>query len=57
MPLIKNTGTCREDDIRRRAFEIYLERSSKGESGDEKQDWLRAEQEIDLQAQLYRQFP
>lgn len=57
MPLIKNTGTCREDDIRKRAFEIYIERSSKGESGDEKQDWIKAEQEIDLQAQLYRQFP
>lgn len=57
MPLIKNTGTCREGDVRKRAFEIYLERTSKGVSGDEKQDWLQAERDIDLQAQLYRQFP
>lgn len=34
MPLIKNTGTCREDDIRKRAYEIYLERVNKDEPGD-----------------------
>lgn len=46
MPLIKNTGTCREDDIRKRAFEIYLERINKGEPGDDKQDWLQAEPRV-----------
>ncbi len=54
MPLIKNTGTCREDDVRKRAYEIYLERIGKGEPGDAKQDWLKAEQDIDTQAWFYR---
>jgi hypothetical protein len=33
-----------EDEIRRRAYEIYLERN--GSPGDENQDWLSAEREI-----------
>lgn len=33
-----------EDDIRRRAYEIYLERN--GSPGDEYEDWLSAEREI-----------
>ena len=33
-----------EDEIRRRAYEIYLERN--GSPGDENQDWLVAEREI-----------
>jgi hypothetical protein len=37
-----------EDQIRRRAYELYLERraTSGHESGSENQDWLMAEQEI-----------
>lgn len=37
-----------EDQIRRRAYELYLERSARGgsESGYENQDWLMAEREI-----------
>lgn len=37
-----------EDAIRRRAYELYLERraTSGGESGDSNQDWLVAEREI-----------
>jgi len=33
-----------DEEIRRRAYEIYLER--RGTSGDEHQDWLIAEREI-----------
>lgn len=33
-----------EDEIRRRAYEIYLERN--GSPGDEHQDWLIAEREV-----------
>ena len=42
MRLLRGTGR-REDDIRRRAFEIYLARVRKGEAADEKQDWFEAE--------------
>jgi len=37
-----------EDQIRRRAYELYLQRraTSGHESGNENQDWLMAEQEI-----------
>jgi hypothetical protein len=37
-----------EEKIRRRAYEIYLERraTAGGENGDQNQDWLVAEQEI-----------
>ena len=42
MPLLKGTGR-KEDDIRRRAYEIYLARVSKGEAANEKQDWFEAE--------------
>ena len=37
-----------EDEIRRRAYELYLQRRATacGESGDENQDWLIAEREV-----------
>ncbi|MFI5102011.1 MAG: DUF2934 domain-containing protein [Terriglobales bacterium] len=37
-----------EEEIRRRAYELYLQRraTAGGESGDENQDWLVAEREI-----------
>ena len=37
-----------EEEIRRRAYELYLQRGATagGESGDENQDWLVAEREI-----------
>ncbi len=37
-----------EEEIRRRAYELYLERraTAGSESGDENQDWLIAEREI-----------
>jgi DUF2934 family protein len=38
----KHTPTC--DEIRLRAYEIYLERD--GLPGDELDDWLRAEREL-----------
>ncbi len=54
MPIIKDTGTCQEEDIRRRAYEIYLERTSENAPGDDKQDWLEAERELNVKAKLYR---
>ena len=54
MPLLKGTGNCREDDIRRLAYEIYLARISRGEPGDEKQDWLEAERQLNTEVQLAR---
>lgn len=33
-----------EEEIRRRAYELYLQRG--GKAGDENQDWLVAEQEV-----------
>ncbi len=33
-----------EEEIRRRAYQIYLERN--GSPGDENQDWLTAEREV-----------
>ena len=37
-----------EEEIRRRAYELYLQRRATacGESGDENQDWLIAEREV-----------
>ncbi|MFZ0688107.1 MAG: DUF2934 domain-containing protein [Terriglobales bacterium] len=36
-----------EEEIRNRAYELYLQRASRGEySGDQHQDWLIAEREI-----------
>ena len=37
-----------EEEIRRRAYELYLQRraTAGGDSGDENQDWLIAEREI-----------
>ena len=41
-----------EEEIRRRAYEIYLERQ--GSPGDEHQDWLNAEREIRARHQQER---
>ena len=38
------TDSMREHEIRRRAFEIYLERGS--EPGRDLEDWLQAEREL-----------
>jgi hypothetical protein len=32
--------------VRARAYELYVERSRNGESGDELSDWVRAEREL-----------
>jgi hypothetical protein len=34
------------DAVRKRAYELYLERSAKGQPGDERTDWIRAEREF-----------
>ncbi len=46
-PLTENTSTNRPpsyEEIRRRAYELYLERDGVG--GDEVDDWLQAEAEL-----------
>lgn len=49
----KNIHDARlEDEIRRRAYEIYLERN--GSPGDECQDWLSAEREVRARHQQER---
>ena len=40
-----SVGTLPEEDIRRRAYEIYLERG--GQPGSALDDWLRAEKELE----------
>lgn len=34
-----------QDAIRKRAYELYVERIAKGQPGDAKTDWLKAERE------------
>jgi len=50
MPAIKDTGTCREEDIRKRAYELFLARLQSGAPGDEQQDWYEAERQLKMQA-------
>ncbi len=38
------SGVPAEDEIRARAYELYLQRG--GEDGHDNEDWLRAEEEI-----------
>ncbi len=54
MPLLMSTGNCREEDMRKRAYEIYLDRISRGEPGDAVQDWLEAERRLKAEVQLAR---
>jgi hypothetical protein len=44
----------RHEEIRRRAYEIYLERN--GHAGDELDDWLRAERELQKLALFTRDW-
>jgi hypothetical protein len=41
----EHNGVC-EEDIRRRACEIYAARAASGQLGDELSDWLQAEREL-----------
>lgn len=43
-PVAKATPSISEDEIRRRAFELFEARG--GQDGHELEDWLRAESEI-----------
>jgi hypothetical protein len=43
-PAKKNVIT--DEDIRRRAEEIFKERMIRGESGDHLSDWIKAEKEL-----------
>ena len=53
MPLLRGTGR-KEDDIRRRAYEMYLARVSKGEAANEKQDWFEAERWFNAEVRFAR---
>ncbi len=44
----------REERIRKRAYEIYLERMVEGADGNELTDWLDAEFEIDRHKHTYQ---
>jgi hypothetical protein len=41
---VKKANVDLDEEIRRRAYELYLERQ--GTAGDQAQDWLRAEREV-----------
>jgi hypothetical protein len=47
-PQIPPIGAARPtaDQVRQRAYQIYLERTAKGDRGDAAADWLRAEREL-----------
>jgi len=45
---ISTNGALNHDEIRRRAYEIYLERG--GLPGQELKDWLQAERELESEA-------
>ena len=34
------------DAVRKRAYELYVERIAKGQPGDDRTDWIRAEREL-----------
>jgi hypothetical protein len=46
-------NSAREDEIRRRAYEIYLERDE--QPGLELDDWLQAERELEREVLLHAQ--
>jgi hypothetical protein len=46
-------NAAHDEDIRRRAYEIYLERG--GEAGHELEDWLQAERELERGALWHAQ--
>ncbi len=50
MPPIKDTGTYREEDIRKRAYELFLARLQSGAAGDDREDWYEAERQLKMQA-------
>ena len=51
MPLLTGTGR-REDEIRRQAYQIYLARVGKGETGDDKKDWFEAERRFNAEVMV-----
>ena len=49
---ISTRGTPNHDEVKRRAYEIYLERG--GLPGQELEDWVQAEREIESAAHFMR---
>jgi len=50
MPATKDTRTWRDEDIRKRAYELFLARLQTGAPGDERQDWYEAERQLKMEA-------
>jgi hypothetical protein len=45
-PAPKPAGRTTEEQVRQRAFQIFMSRQREGVPGDPVTDWLRAEQEL-----------
>jgi hypothetical protein len=54
--LLKPTSAYQHSIVERRAYEIYLVRITKGQPGSALGDWLKAEQEIGVEAVLAEAF-
>ena len=46
MPSPEDSVNPNEDEVRRRAYELYLEREREGRAGAALDDWLRAQAEV-----------
>lgn len=56
MRLLKDTSASQHSIVERCAYTIYLARIEKGQPGSALDDWLKAEQEIGVQAVLAEAF-
>ena len=56
MRLLKDTSADQHSIVERRAYENYLVRIEKGQPGSALEDWLKAEQEIGVEAVLAEAF-
>ena len=56
MSLLKDTSAYQHSIVQRRAYEIYLARIEKGQPGRALDDWLKAEQQIGVEAALADAF-
>ncbi|MGE3109637.1 MAG: hypothetical protein AB7G11_14635 [Phycisphaerales bacterium] len=46
LPASQSEPKCSADDVRRRAYEIYLTRQATGRLGSPESDWCEAEKEL-----------
>jgi len=56
LSLLKDTSAYQHSIVQRRAYEIYLARIEKGQPGRALDDWLKAEQQIGVEAALADAF-